>query len=397
MATKKALRPPASASLQAWAELRASAAKESRVMVAAVRQVARTGVDRLTVSALLKEAGVARGTVYAHFGDATGVVATVWARYGKQWLVDAAHNAGSVLPSHLDRIFFESLALARREPQLAEVVRPDVEEWWSAVVPGGETARLRAIWTVAALLGAEILRPVLKETDLAARIARLAADYAPSDAPGKRLPADAPRELQMAVMSPVHGSGDPVTDRLIRGAVEVVASAGYENASVLRIARAAKLTPGAVAPRFDAIIDLHALTLESASREAVNINMTQLEPLLKTASAADINGLLVLPALDETRRTWRAYRNELAIAALGNPGMARIVARANTQAREAFAVYIRLFVGEAAVMPALVFNEITAIGLSMLADVGVPLAGVDHRLMVRHLHAELIGDPDARP
>jgi AcrR family transcriptional regulator len=366
-------------------------------MTAAIRLVARTGIDRLTVSALLDEAGVARGTVYSHFGDATGVVATVWSRQGAQWLADAAHNAGPVLPSRLDRIFVESLALARREPQLAEVVRPDMEEWWSGVESGGETARLRAVWTLAALIGTEILRPVLKERTLAGRIARLAADYERSDTPGKRLPPDAPRELPLAVMSPLRGSGDPVTDRLIRGAVEVVASAGYENASVLRIARSAKLTPGAVAPRFDALVELHALTLETASREAVNINMTQLEPLLASASAADINGLLVLPALDETRRTWRAYRNELAIAALGNPEIARIVSRSNARARDAFAVYIRHFVGEAAVEPAVVFNEITAIGLSVLADVGIPLDGMDHRLMVRHLHSELIGDPDARP
>lgn len=365
-------------------------------MVAAVQQVARTGIDRLTVSALLAEAGVARGTVYAHFGDAIGVVATVWSRLGDQWLEDALKNAGPVLPGRLDRLFIECLAIARREPQLAEVIRPDIESLRDRTDARGETARLRMVWTLATLIGTEILRPVIKDTSLAGRIARLAADYEPSDAPGARPPATAPRDLPLAVISPFHESDDPVTDRLVRGAVEVVASAGYENASVLRIARAAKLTPGAVAPRFDTIIDLHSLTLETASREVVEINMSQLAPLLSSTSPADVNALLVLPALDETRRTWRAYRNELAIASHGDPKVARMTSRAFTRARDAFAAHIRTLVGEAAVEPAIVFNEIAAVGLSVLADVGVPLAGVDHRLMVRHLYAELIGDPDAR-
>jgi AcrR family transcriptional regulator len=397
MATKRSVRTPESASLRAWDEIRASTSKEAKVMVAAVHQVARAGIDRLTVSALLADAGVARGTVYAHFGDASGVAATVWSRLGEQWLEDVLRNAGPVLPGRHDRIFFECLALTRREPQLAEVVRPDMEAWWNSVELGGETAQLRAVWTLAALLGTEILRPVMTNVPFAERLAVLARDYDPDTSRGGRPPAAAPRELPMAVISPFRESDDPITDRLVRGAVEVVASAGYENASVLRIARSAKLTPGAVAPRFDAIIDLHALTLETASREVVEMNMAQVLPWLDRVSAADLNGLLVLPALDEIRRTWRAYRNEMAIASLGNPKIARMVSRATARANDALAEHARLVAGPAAMEPAVVFNEVFAVGLSILDDVGVPLAGVDHRLMVRHFYAELIGDPDTRP
>lgn len=366
-------------------------------MVAAIEQVARTGIDRLTVSSLLEEAGVARGTVYAHFGDATGVAATVWARLGDQWLKDAVRGAGHVLPGRLDRIFVECLALARREPQLAEVVRPDVASWWNAVEAGGESARLRAVWTLAALVGTEILRPVIKNMPMAERLTMLARDYDPHTSRGGRPPADAPRALPMAVISPFRESDDLVTDRLVRGAVEVVASAGYENASVLRIARSAKLTPGAVAPRFDAIIDLHAHTLATAGQEVVEMNMSQVLPWLDRVSVADLNGLLVLPALDDTRRTWRYYRNELAIASHGDPKVARMVSKAFARANDTLAEYARLTVGATAIEPAVVFNEIFAVGLSILDDLGVPLAGMDHRLIVRHFYAELIGDPDSRP
>jgi hypothetical protein len=74
-----------------------------------------------------------------------------------------------------------------------------------------------------------------------------------------------------------------------------------------------------------------------------------------------------------------------------------MVSRATARANDALAEHARLVAGPAAMEPAVVFNEVFAVGLSILDDVGVPLAGVDHRLMVRHFYAELIGDPDTRP
>ena len=60
--------------------------KRGRILQAAIKQVGRVGLDHVTVSSLLKESGVERGTVYAHFGDVWGVYATLWSEVGMEWL-----------------------------------------------------------------------------------------------------------------------------------------------------------------------------------------------------------------------------------------------------------------------------------------------------------------------
>lgn len=351
---------------------------------AGIRLAARDGLDHFTITAIVNETAIARGTIYAYFGDAMGMAASVWNRLGASWLNDVLATGWSVLDGNLDRALVEMMAIAHREPQLMEVIQPDIEELWNQSTD--EVLRLRKTWTLAGIIGSILVSPIDPDNSLTRTMTQSLSNYSHRDHATSRIDADHEWSALGPPSSPLRHIGQSISDRLMIASIEIVAAAGFARASTLRIARRARLTPGAVTPRFDELLDLHDMALSAASNEVVSSNLKNLRDLPTDMHPADLNAILVTPALGEERRLWRTYRNEMLIAAHSNSRVAEIVRRSTRTSDDALGTFVRKMAGEAMITPAITFNRVFTAGLAVLCDLGLPIGELDHRPIVRWLY-----------
>lgn len=102
--------------------------KREAIVEAARAVYDRSGYPGLTLAAVAAEAGVSRATVVAHFGDAGGLAAAVWARFVPGLAADLREDvdAGRPLPvvvrRHLDRLAAVARAHHRLTGALLEAV-----------------------------------------------------------------------------------------------------------------------------------------------------------------------------------------------------------------------------------------------------------------------------------
>ena len=111
--------------------LRADTSNRGRLLLAALDQIDRIGIDNITAADLIGEAGVSRSTLYSYFGEVLGVVAEVWAACGAEWLTQVMTQPER---NHdIDAAMVSLLCTARRAPLLNEVVQPDIDAVWASV------------------------------------------------------------------------------------------------------------------------------------------------------------------------------------------------------------------------------------------------------------------------
>ena len=375
----------------ALAALLADDSRPGRVLRAALRQISTIGIDRVTVANLLAESGVSRGTVYAHFGDVYGVFATIWSLVGQEWLqLVTSGKRRSERPAEHDLAFVHILCLARRAPVLREVVQPDVEQLWSELSDRGPMAVLRAAWLLAASIGTELTAPVLPEVRVLDEILWAVASI-PDDA-RDQVGGDAPpMPTPLEFLAPGSNEADPITGRLLRADLEVVAASGVAAASMLRICRSARLTPGAAAPRFANAGALHAYTFESTIDEVLAGNGRQAALLGASLPTPDINAMFIASSLNEGRRTWRNFRQELHIAAHRDARLAVVIMSAFDHTNPTL---LKSLVASGASTElasfGLMANQTYALGLSAVRELGVPLHTYDNYIPVRWIYNTVI-------
>ena len=375
----------------ALASLLADDSRPGRVLRAALRQISTIGIDRVTGANLLAESGVSRGTVYAHFGDVYGVFATIWSLAGDEWLRHVtAGQRRDERPAEHDLPFVHILCLARRTPVLREVVQPDVEQLWGELSLQGPMAEMRAAWLLAASVGVELTAPVLPEVRVLDDIL-WAVSSLPDDA--RELVGEDPPPAPAPLEFPAPGSkeGDPITGRLLRADLEVVAASGVAAASMLRICRSARLTPGAAAPRFANAGALHAYTFESTIEEVLADNGRQAAALGGSLSIPDNNAMFIASSLNEGRRTWRNFRQELHIAAQHDPRLAVVIMSAFAHTNPTLLQRLTE-TGASPEMAAfgLMANQAYALGLSAVRELGIPLHTYDNYIPVRWIYNSLV-------
>ena len=197
---------------------------QGRVLRAGLNLIDTMGVDRVTVAAILDDAKVARGTVYAHFGDVFGVFATAWSQLGAPWLrlMMTAPDEDS-MPSNYRSALVQILCAARRAPVLNEVVRPDVEQVWSALERTGSGSEIRAIWLLLMRLANDLSMPILPEAvmlnPLLSTVSAMPDDYVDR----YQMQGSISDLAQLPpVVSPFEVEPDDITRRLMKAAVEVV-------------------------------------------------------------------------------------------------------------------------------------------------------------------------------
>ena len=367
---------------------------QGRVLRAGLDLIETMGIDKVTVAAILGEAKVARGTVYAHFGDVFGVFATAWSALGQSWLhLMMTETEDSAIPTAYRSALVQILCAARRAPVLGEVVQPDVDQVWAALVRTEPAAELRAAWLLSMRVAQELSIAILPESSkIDPVIAGIAA--MPGDVSARYgLDGVAPFSFEMSELgSPFDAEPDPITRRLMVAAVDVVASSGLASASMLRVCRAARLTPGAAAPRFSDLRTLHDYSFSGALSDVVRQNRSLYLGTTAGMSLPDGAAAVTLSSITAERLKWRRYRQEFHIAAITDPALAEMMRKAITTTDPESLEALRTSGASDSLLELMIlFVHVAASGIAAVDALGIPLGDLDHRPVFRWLYENLTG------
>ena len=219
------------------------------------------GPDRMAALELARSAGLTTGAVYARYENPAEIMVGLWQQRiatpmrmflenSLEALVDGSETARASVtralanPSGPLRPGVSMLIAATRIPELAEVVRPDLEAWMADldIDVGSSEARQKQKVFVAAALGCLMFATVdMFDHDDWAFLQRIA-ESANSDRTFGRFPLPEPAPPADLVVE----TGEPVRDAIVNGAARVIANGGLERATTQRIARAAGLQPNEI-------------------------------------------------------------------------------------------------------------------------------------------------------
>jgi AcrR family transcriptional regulator len=279
-------------------------------------------IDRISVSQVVQEAGVSRGTIYSHFGDATGIFATLWVEAGAEWLDRSRRIPTDPGRSAIDLAFTQILCASRRDAELAEVINIDLSELGQELAVESDSQRARSLWMLSGTIGLALVRLVQgPDAEMVLNLLGGAPPVTHADLAASSLkPHDEP-----ILRRPEFAEIEPVTRAIMLAEMEVVSSSGIAKASMLRICRAARLTPGAASPRFSGVADLHIQTLIWSIRDRAAaskiLSVTTQEP----SGPEALDYLFSTFANDDSWRLWRNYRMELLIGAIGDEAFAKAI------------------------------------------------------------------------
>jgi AcrR family transcriptional regulator len=368
---------------------------QGRVLRAGLELIETKGVDRVTVAAILDEAKVARGTVYAHFGDVFGVFATAWSQLGAPWLqlMMTAPDEKS-MPSNYRNALMQILLAARRAPVLNEVVQPDVDHVWAALDRPSAASEIRAIWLLLVRLSLDLSLPAMPEArtlePLVGAIGSMPDDvFERYGLVGQEiLKLDLPPAL-----SPFQAENDDITRRLMIAAVDVVASSGLAAASMLRVCRSARLTPGAATPRFADLRSLHDYAFTTSLADVVRQNREAFIERSTMQSIPDRAAVISLSSMSDQRAQWRLYRQEFHIASCSDPDLAQMlhdaISATDAQTTEELSA---AGIPESILETIVLWTHVAATGVAAVSALGLPLRELDARPFFRWLFETITGE-----
>jgi AcrR family transcriptional regulator len=379
----------------ALAAFEADNSPQGRVLRAGLQLIDTSGIDRVTVAAILDEAKVARGTVYAHFGEVFGVFATAWSQLGIPWLrlmMTAPDEA--TMPSQYRGALVQILLAARRAPVLNEVVQPDVEHVWAELERSSPGSELRAVWLLLIRLSLDLSLPALPEATALLPLVAVIGSL-PDDVLERYglVGQEVPSLTTPATLSPFESESDDITRRLMVAAVDVVASSGLAAASMLRVCRTARLTPGAATPRFSDLRSLHDYAFATSLVEVVRQNREVFVDRTPVQPIPDRAAVITLSSMSDQRAQWRLYRQEFHIAAFSDPDLARMLHDAITATDPQSIEELQAAgVPEAILAPMVLWTHVAATGVAAVMALGIPLRQLDARPVFRWLFEALTGE-----
>ena len=147
----------------------------------------------------------------------------------------------------------------------------------------------------------------------------------------------------------------------------------------------------ASSPRFANAGALHAYTFESTIEEVLADNGRQAAALGGSLSIPDNNAMFIASSLNEGRRTWRNFRQELHIAAQHDPRLAVVIMSAFAHTNPTLLQRLTE-TGASPEMAAfgLMANQAYALGLSAVRELGIPLHTYDNYIPVRWIYNSLV-------
>ena len=361
------------------------------LLLAGVRAISEKGIDQVNVTDVTSIAKVSRPTFYTYFGDMNGFFAEIWVHHGREWLNDQ-YNPGDKEPTQellwIDTAILQIFAASRRIPEVAEVVQPEFERWWLALVGDDHRKGINVSWYMGAVLGAKISRPVsgAKIEAGLSFVPKLEISPLEFKAPHMIGLGKPPKELPE--MAGIVLDSEKIDDMLTQSAIDVIAKSGVAAASMVRIARRARVSTGAVYPRYKSIEALIEASFGKAIGDIVTGNVAMID---KHGPGIDQYGIAVNAGFGKSREVWRHYRTEMHLAAMYNPRLAIVMAPGFDETAGILeANTARLGVPAELARQLAWFMHIHAIGIAMIYDVYPEIAKLDNRYMARHFSAVLL-------
>ena len=366
----------------------------SELLRAGLDGIDRAGIDRMTVTDVTDISGVSRPTFYTYFGDVKGFFAEMWLHYGIAWL---DYQLGGEIPAEFelktanektlfDRAILEIFVAARRIPEVREVVEPDLLEWWKGRTSLKSSEELNLSWKLAVILGEKLSASVSSKSKLGL------AYLETFDVPEHWETSDEFASLIGTPkvdfeLSPLTIEDADVESHLTSAAVSVIAASGVANASLTRVARRARLSTGAVYPRFK---NIEILIESSFSKVMESLIRANIELAKTKGRSLESYGTFVNAGLLPGRKIWRNFRTEMHLEAMHNRDVARILAPAFAATAQQLQsdiarVHVPAQMDEAASW--LMHDQ--AIGISVLFGLLPRIGELDHRVMLLNLNKHL--------
>jgi AcrR family transcriptional regulator len=376
-----------------------SSAKQPKVssfdalLSAGIVAVNANGIDKVTVADIIAISGHSRPTFYSYFGDINGLLAEIWIRYGRERLdgeIGAMSDGtprGESAPG-LDSTLLQIMCVSHRIPEVAEVVLPDVREWWASVTNGNVYAELRTAWVLAVQIGIAMSVHVDPENRQAAAVLPILRKL-PDNMEGSLLLVGLGKAPEFPEAEAVLDQPGSVEESIMRATIEIIANSGVDAASVARIARKCRVSTGTIYPRFATAEELLEKSFDASIRDVVSGNLRQANA---TGFGFDQYGLTVASGFGENRRIWRDYRLEMHLAAMHNPKLRELMKPGFEVSRKMLVDSINSVpvLGKRVSQPLSYLMQVLALGLSILHNLGLPLKNMDHRIVVRHLGASFV-------
>jgi AcrR family transcriptional regulator len=360
------------------------------LLEAGVAAIERNGIDNVTVADIIGISGHSRPTFYSYFGDVNGLLAEIWIKHGRARLdaeISSVASSGerTSVETDIDRTLLQIMCVAHRIPEVAEVVLPDIREWWTELTKGNRYIELRTAWILAVQIGIAMSVHVDPENRQAATVLPILRQM-PDSMDGSLLLLGLGEMPQFPEAEPVLETPDSVDEQIMRATIEIIANSGVDAASVARIARKCRVSTGTIYPRFGTAEDLLEKSFDASIRDVVSGNLRQAR---ETGFGFDQYGLTVAAGFGENRRIWRDYRLEMHLAALHNSKLRELMKPGFEVSRNMLVDSISAVpvLGKRVAQPLSYLMQVLALGLSILHNLGLPLKTMDHRIVVRHLGA----------
>lgn len=384
--------------IRARARSAQSVRRDGEILDAALEEVVQSGLDQLGMHPVARRVGVTAGAIYARHETPDELAVAVWTdRCGPATLqliddclaVALSHRDGSdlveraVSATPAVRAGLEMLAIARRRPDLAEVMQPEVLDRldWASRDPQ-ERARIAflvgIVWGIVLHNNVSDVEPDIWRLAMALINRALATDTEPPDG-----------EWQPEVGDRITSrTGDALRDALVDSAADVIGQVGLQSTTVSRVGRRAGLTAGAVYTRYASKDDLLIDAIRVLLDEAVTDNRPLTDRTVDRIEMGNVAAHLLTRGGGEKRRPWLRFRLETYIAASHRRDLAAVLDELHTNGRGRY----HAMLAPAGVKPSVadlvaIVGQAIPLGLAVLDSYVDGLDAIDFR----HVTMPLLG------
>ena len=348
----------------------------------AIDIVERKGIDSLSASEIVKQAGVSRPTFYSHFGDTDGLLAEFWLDRYKLWLLEICDPTNLVVAqSPESRTLVETFLVAHRKPQIDEAIESTMPGFLEDTFPL-LADRTVALWTFANRLGVIASKDVWPITERAS--------FLESYLDCARGKVTYLEPLEAEDLPSVAAPSDPNDhQRLIGATIQIVQKSGVNGLSVARLGRMLRVTSAYIYPRIDTPEELVAEAFDIALMQATTSNIGRWRK--KNRGIESFVEYLV-GGLGDPRANWRQFRGEVLL-----------VARHSHTLSEATRTSLDVFVGSVTKqvsllpVPRSISRDLAVLvhtllfGFSAIHSSGINVQNLAHTGIIRAMLAELGG------
>ncbi len=372
--------------------------RDEEILEAALAEVAESGLDALGMHAVARRVGITAGAVYARHETPDELAVAVWEeRCREPFLgllsrcIDVAGGGGdspTLVESALGvddavRVGLEFVALARRRPELSEIIAPEIDRLlaWESRSPR-EKARLAflvgIVWGVVLHDNVSTGNIDIWRIAMALVTRAIATDHDLGDEAWRP-------ELGEAISA---RTGDALRDALVDSARSVIGQVGLHSTTVSRIGRRAGLSAGAVYTRYASKDDLLIDAMRVLLDEAISDNQPVTDRTVDRVEMGNVAAHLLTRGGGEKRRPWLRFRLEAYVAASHRRDLAAVLDELHDGGRQRYHVML----APAGVTPAVadlvaIVGRAIPLGLAVLDAYVDDLAAIDFR----HVTMPLLG------